>query len=71
MTVDAAHYGWTDGATPGELEDDGVATRPVDDARRDLLPVLDRWIDAVHAQDEAAIDALPTLDHPGVAFEGP
>lgn len=65
------HYGWTDAATPGELVGDGVATRAVDDARRDLLPVLDRWIDAIHAQDEAALEALPTLDAPGVDFEAP
>ncbi|MES2639451.1 MAG: alpha/beta hydrolase [Myxococcota bacterium] len=62
------HYGWTDGASARDEAGDGVATRPVDEARRDLLAVLDRWVDAVFAEDDATIAALPLEDHAGVTF---
>jgi len=59
------HYGWTDDPSPGDLEGDGPATRPVDEARRDAQRVLDTWLDAWLLDDS---DALVRLDgeFPGV-----
>lgn len=65
------HYGWTDDATEAELARDGTDVRPLDEARADLLGVLDTWADAVFAGDEAAIAAIPGSEFPGVTWEAP
>jgi dienelactone hydrolase len=62
------HYGWTDDATDKELANDGVASRPLEDARRDLFRVFDRWADAALAGDVATADAIATEAFANVTF---
>lgn len=63
------HYGWTDDATAGELEKDGTAARPVNEARQDALRLLDTWLDATLRGDPAATAAIEAGDFPGVVLE--
>lgn len=39
------HYGWTDGATDGELDGDGALGRPLPEVRTDAQRVIDAWLD--------------------------
>ena len=58
-TVDGLHhYGWTDDASPGELEGDGVPGRELSVMRQDAQRVLDTWLDAVLRDDPSALERL-------------
>ncbi len=61
------HYDWADGASDADLASDGVPTRPQADTRRDVLRVLDTWLDAWLRDDAEAKAALEARGFPGVA----
>jgi dienelactone hydrolase len=64
------HYGWTDGATEGELSGDGPLERPLDELREDALRVFDAWLDA-SLRDDPEARARLDLPFPGVVQEAP
>ncbi|MFT4628468.1 MAG: pimeloyl-ACP methyl ester carboxylesterase [Myxococcota bacterium] len=61
------HYDWADGASDADLSGDGVPTRPQSETRRDVLRVLDAWLDAWLRDDAAAREALDARAFPNVA----
>jgi dienelactone hydrolase len=60
------HYGWCDDPTEKELSSDGTASRPVEDARKDALAVIDTFLDASLKQDAEAQQAMADADFSGV-----
>ena len=60
------HYDWADGVTEDELDKDGPRGRPVEEARRDAMRVVDTWLDAWLLEDQDAQDAWFDADFPGV-----
>jgi len=61
------HYDWADGASDADLKGDGVPTRPRAETRRDVLRVLDTWLDAWLLDDPVAEDSLHTRRFPNVS----
>lgn len=60
------HYGWTDDPSERDLAGDGVASRPVPDARRDAQAVIDAFLDAALRGDPDAEARLESA-FPGVS----